>query len=255
MRMIALQSGSNGNCAYIETADVRLLIDAGISGCSAEERLAHYGRDIRQVDALLISHDHADHSKALGVYQRKFGLPVYVTRDTLATARAKYRLGKLAAVHHFEAGTTLRFGTVRVQTVPTPHDGADGVVFVIDDGRCRLGVLTDLGHVFAGLPELVASLDAVLLESNYEPEMLANGPYPEFLKQRIRGPAGHLSNVEAARLLRRAVDGRMQWICLAHLSQDNNHPDVARATHQRIFGQRLPVHVASRYQATTVLEV
>ena len=255
MRTIALQSGSNGNCIYVEAGGVRLLFDAGISGCRAAERLARHGREIRDVDAVVISHDHSDHVRSLGIFQRKFGLPAYVTSTTLEAARAKYRLGKLAAIHHFDAGDTLRFGEVTVETVPTPHDGMDGVIFVVDDGHHRLGVCTDLGHVFDGLPALVASLDAAVLESNYEPEMLECGPYPEFLKERIRGPGGHLSNVESAELLRDAVDGRMQWVCLAHLSADNNRPDVALCTHREIFGNRLPVPVARRDRETAVLEV
>jgi phosphoribosyl 1,2-cyclic phosphodiesterase len=255
MRMIALQSGSNGNCVYVEAGDVRLLLDAGISGCRAEERLARHGRDIRDVDALIISHDHSDHVKSLGIFQRKFGLPAYVTEETLEAAQAKYRLGKLAAIHHFGAGDTLRFGRVRVETIPTPHDGMDGVVFVVDDGRQRLGICTDLGHVFDGLPALIASLDAVLLESNYAPDMLECGPYPEFLKERIRGLGGHLSNVESAELIRDATNGRMQWVCLAHLSAENNRPDLALETHRQTFGDRLPIHIARRDRETAVLEM
>ena len=111
-----------------------------------------------------------------------------------------------------------------METIPTPHDGVDGVVFVVDDGKHRLGILTDLGHVFADLEAVIGSLDAVLLESNYDPDMLANGPYPEWLKERIEGPGGHISNLEAAELLLKAASKRMKWACLAHLSHDNNTP-------------------------------
>ncbi len=142
-----------------------------------------------------------------------------------------------------------------METIPTPHDAEDGVVFVVDDGKHRLGILTDLGHVFAGLGEVVASLDAVLLESNYDPEMLANGPYSDWLKKRIAGPAGHISNFEAAELLNMAASKRMKWACLGHLSQDNNTPKLALATHRRILGDRLPLFVATRYEAGGVMEV
>ena len=109
------------------------------------------------------------------------------------------------------------------------------------------GILTDLGHVFADLADIVASLDAVLLESNYDPQMLAEGPYPRWLQQRIVGPGGHLSNVEAAEVLHGSATKRVRWVCLAHLSQDNNTAAVALATHRRILGDRLPIEVASRY--------
>ena len=255
MKVISLQSGSNGNCIYVEAGGARLLLDAGISGRRAQRRLAEHGRDICRADAVIISHDHADHVVSAGVFQREFGLPVYVTHRTLRAAEARHRLGALDEVRYYEAGDTLRFGDVAVRTIPTPHDGADGVAFVVDDGRSRLGILTDLGHVFAGLAEIVASLQAVLLESNYDPDMLADGPYPERLKARVRGPGGHLSNVEAAGLLHQAAGPRMCWACLAHLSEQNNTPDLALETHRRILGGRLPLHLAGRYAASDVLEV
>ena len=255
MKIISLQSGSNGNCIYVETAAARLLFDAGISGKRAQERLAAHGRDITEVDAVVISHDHVDHSRCMGIYQRKFGLPVYVTARTLDSAAARHALGRMHDVRHFEAGTTLGFGRVSVETIPTPHDGVDGVGFVVDDGRHRLGILTDLGCVFDGLDAAIASLDAVLLESNYDPKMLAEGDYPEFLQQRIRGAGGHLSNLEAAELLRAAAGRRMQWACLGHLSQDNNYPELALRTHRKILGSKFPLHVATRYEATGVLQV
>jgi phosphoribosyl 1,2-cyclic phosphodiesterase len=254
MQVISLQSGSNGNCIYVEAGGVKLLFDAGISGSRAKERLARHGRDIAGVDAVLISHDHVDHVRSMGVYHRKFGLPVFVTAKTYQAA-CRYDLGAMEDVRHFAAGETLRFGRVTVETLSTPHDGVDGVVFVVDDGTHRLGVLTDLGHVFSDLEEIVGSLDAVLLESNYDPEMLADGPYPAFLKRRIEGPGGHISNVEAAEVLQSRVSRRMQWACLAHLSADNNTPALALQAHRRILGKRLPIFVATRYEASAVMEV
>ena len=254
MLIISLQSGSNGNCIYVEAGDVRLLLDAGISGIRAQERLAGHGRDISRVDAVVISHDHSDHVRSMGIFQRKFGLPVYVTPETFRVASLSCRLGKIDDCRHFEAGATLDFGTVSVETIPTPHDGVDSVAFVVDDGSRRVGILTDLGHVFDGLEAVVGSLDAVLIESNYDPRMLADGPYPEFLKDRIRGPAGHLSNIEAARLLHDATDGRLRWACLGHLSEQNNEPQTALHTHRKVLGRRLPLHVASRYRASEIFE-
>jgi phosphoribosyl 1,2-cyclic phosphodiesterase len=255
MRIISLQSGSNGNCIYVEGRDTRLLLDAGISGIRAHQRLAARGRDIARVDAVVVSHDHSDHVRSLGVFQRKFGLPVHVTRQTLAAAQRRHALGQLGDVCHFEAAGVLRFGGLTVETIRTPHDGADGVAFVIDDGENRFGVLTDLGHAFDGLERLVRSLDAVLIESNYDPEMLDKGPYPAFLKQRIRGPAGHLSNQEAARLLRGAARERLRWACLGHLSEENNRPEIALRTHRDIVGDELPLCVASRHEVSEVMEI
>lgn len=256
MIAISLQSGSSGNCIYIETGGVRLLIDAGITGVQAQERLAAHGRDIRSVDAVIISHDHGDHIRHAGAYQRKFGIPIYVTPATLAAASARCNLGKLSDVHSFRASDRIRFGDVFVHAIPTPHDGVDGSAFVVEAGTRRIGVLTDLGHVFADLARIVASLDAVFLESNYDPAMLAAGPYPAYLKQRIKGPKGHLSNPEAAELLRRAFgEKRLQWACLAHLSAENNHPDVALKTLREAVSGENTLHVADRYQATALFTV
>jgi len=149
MKVISLQSGSNGNCIYVESEGVRLLFDAGISGIRVRERLALHGRDAAGVNALLISHDHVDHSRNMGIYHRKFGLPVYVTAKTYRAAR-RYPLGDISDLRHFRAREILRFGKMVVETISTPHDGVDGVVFVLDDGRHRVGILTDLGHVFGG---------------------------------------------------------------------------------------------------------
>lgn len=250
MDVIALQSGSNGNCIYVEACGVRLLVDAGISGVQAQRRLEEAGCDIDSVDGVIITHDHADHASALGIYQRKFRLPVHVTPPTLEAAKANHGLGKLPLVHPFVAGATLQFGPVSVHTFPTPHDAADGVALVVDDGRFRLGILTDLGHVFGELESVVRSLDGVLLESNYDPALLAEGRYPEHLKRRIRGPAGHLSNQESAELLARAASGRLQWVCLAHLSEENNRPELALQAHRQVLGDGLSLHVASRYRAS-----
>jgi phosphoribosyl 1,2-cyclic phosphodiesterase len=254
MRVISLQSGSNGNCIYVEASGVQLLFDAGISGAQVRERLAQHGRDAGTVDALLISHDHVDHTRCMGILHRKFGLPIHITAETYQAAN-RCKLGKVEDLRHFNSGETLRFGKVVVETIPTPHDAEDGVVYVVDDGQRRFGILTDLGHVFSGLDAVITSLDAVLLESNYDPEMLANGSYPEFLKERITGPGGHISNVEAAELLLTAASKRMKWACLGHLSHDNNTPALALATHGKILGDRFPVCVATRYEVTAVMEV
>jgi phosphoribosyl 1,2-cyclic phosphodiesterase len=250
---ISLQSGSNGNCIYVEANGVRLLFDAGICGVRAESRLKAYKRDIRKVDALIISHDHADHISYAGVYQRKYGLPIFITPRTLYKAETEKRLGKLSNVNYFLAGGKLKFGGVAVRTIPTPHDGVDGVAFVISSGRKRLGILTDLGHVFTELPAVISSLDAVFIESNYDPLMLSTGPYPPSLKKRIRGPKGHLSNVEAAELL--LSGGRLKWACLSHLSENNNKPAVALKTHREIVGRRFTFYAASRYAPSAIFTV
>ncbi len=249
---IALQSGSNGNCIYVEALGVRLLFDAGLSGRRARQGLEAFGIDIRGVDALLISHDHSDHARCAGVYHRLFDLPVYMTPKTLRASQTRQSLGRLGDVRHFQRGETIRFGPVSVQALATPHDGAEAAAFIIEADRKRLGILTDLGHVFTELPRAVSSLDGVFIESNYDPRMLANGPYPAFLKARIQGPHGHISNIESATLLRQSAGTRLKWACLAHLSEQNNRPELALQTHRAMKKAPYKLYAASRHQPSGV---
>ncbi len=255
MLAFSLQSGSNGNCIYVETGGVKFLIDAGINGVQAEKKLAAQGRDIRDVDAVIISHDHGDHIRFAGIYQRKYGLPLYVTQKTLDISIKRHPLGKLHDVRLFQSDGAINFGQVTVQAIPTPHDTADGAAFVVTSGNKRLGIMTDLGHAFDGLEELISTLDAVFIESNYDPDMLARGPYTAFLQKRIKGPEGHLSNLEAAELLRAASQGNLKWACLAHLSEQNNKASLAIATHRKIVHPRLPLYIASRYTTSDILSI
>lgn len=252
MITFSLQSGSNGNAIYVEAGDVRLLFDAGLSGRQAQGRMRVHGRDIRDVDAVIISHDHNDHIRCAGVYQRQFSLPIYVTAPTIRAANCD--LGPLSDVHHFKSGDSLQFNGVTVHTIPTPHDAADGVAFVVEHAGRRLGILTDLGHPFPTLRELLPTLDAVYLESNYDPELLAAGTYPPQVQDRIRGPHGHLSNHEAAELLH-AVRRQLKWAALAHLSENNNDPDLAMSISRRRLGRSFPLHLASRYEVSDILKL
>ncbi|MDA8079671.1 MAG: MBL fold metallo-hydrolase [Nitrospiraceae bacterium] len=253
MQAASLQSGSNGNCIFVEAGGVRLLFDAGITGAETGRRLAALGRTMEDVSAVIISHDHADHMKFAGVYQRKYGLPVYMTHGTRAVAEGMRDLGRLFDVRIFRPGDRLSFGDVTVETMRTPHDAEEGAVFVVACRGRRLGVMTDLGHLFPKLRDTIGTLDAVFLESNYDTDMLMHGPYPAFLKKRIRGHAGHISNHESAELLREGK--KLKWACLSHLSEQNNSPAVALKTHRDIVGADLILHTAHRYEATGLFEV
>jgi phosphoribosyl 1,2-cyclic phosphodiesterase len=250
---ISLQSGSSGNCIYIETGNKRLLFDAGISCVEADRRLAAFGRSMRDVDALIISHDHGDHVRHAGVYQRRYGLPVFITQKTFGHSVKRHKLGKLDNIHYFSTGEEIRFDEVVVQSMPSPHDGVDGSVFVVSSCEKRIGIFTDIGFVSEDIYKTVSMLDAVFIESNYDPEMLRNGHYPAFLKQRITGPQGHLSNRESAELL--LAGDNLKWACLAHLSNNNNDPSLALKTHRSIVPEELRLYVASRHKATGVLSV
>lgn len=256
MLVIPLQSGSKGNCYYVESQNTRILVDAGITMRQARLRLEHHGKELESVTDLLVTHDHSDHCRYLADYSRRLDVQVHVTRRTLnAISRNKKSRGEISNVNVFSAGQSLTVGSFEVHSVPTPHDAVDGVAFIIENENQRVGILTDLGHAFAGLREILQSLDAVIIESNYDEEMLNSGPYPEFLKKRIRGSGGHLSNEDSARLIHDANNQRLQWVCLCHLSDENNCPDAAIRTHQDWLGENYPLYIAKRHEVSEVLEL
>lgn len=251
MDIISLQSGSSGNCVLVHSGTTRVLFDVGISGRQVEQRLARTGHDIRDVDAIVLSHEHSDHICGLGVIHRKFGVPVYANQRTWKAAQARPSTGRIDDPRHFVTGKSFCIGELQIQTFRTPHDAAEGVCFVIEDrnGGQRFGLLTDLGHLFVGLQEIVCSVDAVLLESNYDTAMLRQGRYPQRLKDRITGKRGHISNEEAAQLLSLCQGSQLQWACLGHLSAENNNPAAALETHRRCLGDRFPLYCADRSEA------
>ncbi len=254
MLTCALQSGSNGNAIYVEAAGVGLLFDAGLSARRVQERLARKGRAAHGVQALILSHAHADHTRGAGVCHRLFGWPVYATPGTYAAIRRQFGPVRGDGVRWFAPGQTLAFGAVRVHTLPTPHDARESVAFIVEAEGRRLGIFTDLGHPFGALARALCEVHAAYLESNYDPHLLDTGPYPPELKARIRGQAGHLSNDEAAALLHRCCP-RPSWIALAHLSAENNTPELALAAARQRVGASYPLHVTSRYEVSELWSI
>lgn len=244
MEVLVLQSGSRGNCVYVESDGVAILLDAGISARQVQLRLTEYGKRLDSVRAVVISHSHRDHIGHVAVYQRKLQLPTFMTKD----GRRVVRDLDEGLCRFFSPNEQLAFEHLVVEPIMTPHDAPSSLAFVVSDQKHRLAVLTDLGHPFPQLQEVLASVDAAILESNYDPVLLAEGDYPERLQERIRGPGGHLSNKEAALLVKK--HGRhLRWICLAHLSQHNNTPETAYNTYRKVVGCGEPF-IADYYQST-----
>ncbi|MGQ9504765.1 MAG: MBL fold metallo-hydrolase [Thermogutta sp.] len=249
MEVLVLQSGSAGNCIYVESHGEAILLDAGISARQVQLRLAEHGKRLDAIQAVVISHSHRDHIAHVGVYQRKLRLPAFMTKD------ASQWVSDLdeTLCQFFSPNEQLAFEHLTVEPICTPHDAPTPLAFVVSDGKHRLGVLTDLGHPFPELQRAFISVDAAILESNYDPVLLAKGDYPEWLQARIRGPKGHLSNQEAAMLVKQ--HGRhLQWICLAHLSQHNNTPEIAYQTYRKVVGRGEPL-IADYFQPTPLPEI
>jgi phosphoribosyl 1,2-cyclic phosphodiesterase len=224
VRVCLLASGSKGNSIYLETGGCRILIDAGLSASELLRRLGSVGIDGSELDAILISHEHTDHVRGAGTLARKLKKPILVSHQTHRAGSSNF--GK-ADIIEFESGSNFVFNDIRIDPFPITHDAADPVGFIIESGEGRFGIATDLGIATRLVKEKLKGCRVVVLESNHDEEMLQNGPYPWYLKQRIKSRHGHLSNRESAELLDEIIHPGLRAVFLAHLSEVNNDPTVA----------------------------
>jgi phosphoribosyl 1,2-cyclic phosphodiesterase len=237
-----LGSGSRGNSTFIRTDQVRLLIDAGISRRDVAQRLESIGEDPDGIDAILVTHEHNDHSCALRVFVKELPVRAYLTPGTIAALKtAEYELNSSTIVP-ITPGVPFTVGDAEIMPFTVPHDSAEPVAFSVSVEGLKITQLTDVGW----LPEHVAlqlqGSDVLILESNHDLEMLRIGPYPWSLKQRLMGRHGHLSNTAVAQFIREQHDGKARQLILAHLSSRNNHPEIARQEAVRAMRSRgLPV--------------
>lgn len=247
----SLNSGSNGNCYYIGNQQEAVLIDAGLSCRETERRMKRIGLCIQKVKAIFISHEHTDHISGLRVLASKYQLPVYITPATLASGRAQVP-GHL--VHNFAADRPVQIGGLSVQAFFKHHDACDPHSFSIIGNGITIGVFTDIGQPCASLVSHFSRCHAAFLEANYDTDMLMNGRYPYFLKARISGGKGHLSNAQALQLFLEHKPSFMSHVLLAHLSKDNNDPELA-AQLFRTHAGAVNVVVASRFNETEVYQI
>ncbi|ARK11891.1 MBL fold metallo-hydrolase [Fibrivirga algicola] len=221
----SLNSGSNGNCYYVGNDQEAVLIDAGLSCRQTEVRMQRLGLSLHSVKAIFVSHEHSDHISGLAQLSGKYQIPVYITAQTLRSTRllpARFPLRVLTTYEPVEVGE------LRVTAFPKQHDAVDPHSFLVEGQETKVGVFTDIGTACDHVVRHFSQCHAVFLEANYDEDLLANGRYPAFLKQRIRGDQGHLSNQQALALLKAHKPPFMSHVLLAHLSKDNNSPVVAR---------------------------
>ena len=229
MRLCSIASGSSGNCTYVGSDCTHLLIDVGISGKRAESGLNTLGLSGRDVDGILITHEHADHIAGLGVLARKYEIPIYATKGTISAITKMKQIGEIAPDLFCEIREDQKF-TIKDLTVnpmKISHDAAQPVAYRISYGSKKVGVCTDLGVFNEYTVDCLKGMDAVLIEANHDVNMLQVGPYPYYLKQRILGDRGHLSNENSGRLLSQILHEGLKEIVLGHLSKENNLPELA----------------------------
>lgn len=249
--LAALNSGSNANCYYVGNDREAVLIDAGLSCRETARRMKQLGLEMDRVKALFISHEHNDHIKGLPGLVRKYGWPVYITPPTLRQAGLRIPPERTVA---FEHGTPVPVGDLRITPFRKYHDAADPHSFIVSGHGLHVGVMTDIGHACPEVRMQFGKCHAAFLESNYCDTLLANGPYPFPLQERIRSDRGHLSNDQALDLFRQHRSAELRLLILSHLSQHNNHPLVVEELFTPHAGT-VRIAVASRYHPSDVFVV
>lgn len=247
----SLNSGSNGNCYYIGNAREAVLIDAGISCRETERRMARLGLSMQKVKAIFVSHEHSDHIRGIHSIVKRHRIPVYITPETMHHGRLHL---EESLVYTFTAGAPVQVGTLSVTAFLKHHDAVDPHSFVVEGAGVHIGIFTDIGIPCEQLSRHFSRCHAAFLEANYDEVMLEKGRYPYFLKNRIRGGKGHLSNTQALELFRALRPNHMSHLLLAHLSKDNNDPQLV-ADLFRAHAQGTEIVVASRYEASAVYEI
>lgn len=233
LQFISIGSGSSGNCYYLKTANDALLIDAGVGIRTLKKHLHSNGLTIDSVKKVLITHDHADHIKCVGVISTEYHIPVYATREVHAGIERNYCVPKKIPVDNqkfIEKDNRITLGDFTVTAFAVPHDSSGNVGYRIEVDGVTFCLMTDVGHVTEEMQQYIGEANYLVLEANYETERLMDGPYPQHLKVRIDGPTGHLSNKDCGEAIANYATSNLKHVWLCHLSEENNHPVLALKT-------------------------
>jgi phosphoribosyl 1,2-cyclic phosphodiesterase len=265
MRMCSIASGSSGNCIYIGTQDTHLLVDVGISCKRTVEGLNQLGVSGKDLDGILITHEHTDHIGGLGVMCRKFGIPIYATKGTIDAIKNVTSLGSIdeSLFNEIKADEKFVLNDITVNPMKISHDAASPVAYRFQQGKKRMAVATDLGTYDDYTVECLQGMDVLLLEANHDINMLQVGPYPYALKQRILGNKGHLSNELSGKLLSKLLNDNLKTVFLGHLSRENNLAELAYETVRLEISMAdnpykpddFPIYVANRSELSKLVEI
>jgi phosphoribosyl 1,2-cyclic phosphodiesterase len=232
-----LASGSSGNAALLATENTRILVDAGLSMKEIRRRMESIHEDLEDVDAILITHEHSDHIAGCAVLARRLKRPkpFYMTKLTAPAIDWEH---SIPVLEPFQAGASFRVGDIEVQSFSVPHDAVDPVGFTFRAQGVKIGLANDLGYIPESVKYHLRDCDLLMIEANHDVEMLKVGPYPWSVKQRVLSRVGHLSNLMTADFLAQEMDSRTEFVILGHISESNNHPEIARATAMSALDER-----------------
>jgi len=255
LKISVLGSGSSGNCTFVSTSKTRILLDAGLSRVQTGKRLSIIGESLENIDGLILSHEHVDHVHGLGSLLAKQSIPLYIAEGTSEVIQPK----PWNKIETIKAGHPFWLGDLKVSPFSIPHDAVDPLAFTFEAEGMKIAHITDLGYMTELVRQRLRGCDIIVLESNHDLEMLRVGSYPWFVKQRIMSRVGHLSNEMTGKFFSDEFDGQARYIVLAHLSENNNHPDIARlAVTQALEKKGFNLQnllLASKDNPSTVIEV
>lgn len=233
-----LASGSSGNCFYLSAGDTAILIDAGLSQRHVKKALKEKNLSLANVKGIFVTHDHADHIKGVSTLSNENVIPVYATAEVHKGMKKSYCMTRdidVPLVRKLEKGEELQLGSFTIHSFEVPHDGTDNVGYHISVDDINFCIITDVGHVTQEVAEHIGLANYLVLEANYDESMLEMGPYPRYLKDRISGENGHLSNASCGNALLNYATPELKHVWLCHLSEENNHPELARKTVESIL--------------------
>jgi phosphoribosyl 1,2-cyclic phosphodiesterase len=257
LKFFTLASGSSGNAMFVGTEKTGLLIDAGLTGKDACNKLAQNKINTENLQGILVTHEHSDHIKGAGVLSRRLDLPIFATEGTWQGMEKS--IGKIAEKNrkYLDLDQCLEIGDLQVEMAATSHDAQEPVAFIVHSGKKSIGMATDTGRITSSLRKKVTGCTALILEANHDPTMLRQGPYPSYLKKRVASVLGHLSNQMSGDALAEFISGKTEQVVLAHLSEQNNSPSLALHTVKEVLREKgfedFPkISVAPRYEAQKV---
>ena len=252
MRFASLGSGSKGNSTVVESDTACVMVDCGFGLRNACTRLERIGKSPADLTAIIVTHEHSDHWKGIGALSAKYNIPVYLSAGSL---KAKEIRSGEALFNCIDSHKDFYVGDICIKPVPVPHDAREPIQYILSNGKVQLGILTDLGHFTPHVVSSYSKCDALLLECNYDDDMLLDGPYPRFLKERVSGMFGHLSNRQAADLLLALDLSRLKTLVIGHISAKNNDVSLIKAAIEPLCGEDIVLSFADQESGSPWMEI
>lgn len=256
LKFCSLYSGSSGNSSFIQSENTNILVDAGVSGKKIIDALASINIEIETISAIIVTHEHSDHTQSIATLSKKYNIPVYANKKTWNAMPDKKEKMPEKNILYFNNNKPFSLNDITIVPFDIPHDAANPCGFTISDFNSKISIATDIGHMTTSIIDNIKNSNFLLLEANYEPDVLKYSSYPFHLKERIASPIGHLSNIEAGKAINYLADLGVKNIMLGHLSNENNFPELAyKSVLEQIENKDLNLSVANRFSPSDFFDV